>query len=145
MIAPLSQRYLPAAQAALRIVAGSAYFVHATQKLFGWFGGLDGHGRAAELMSKFGAAGVIEVVLSTCIVLGLATRLAAFIASGEMAVAYLMVHIAGSGSIWWWQNGGELPVLFSFLFLLYAAWGAGPLSVDSWLERRRPSRTSTTS
>ena len=70
-------------------------------------------------------------------VLGFATRLAAFLASGEMAVAYLIVHIASSGSIWWWRNGGEVVMLYSFLFLVFAAWGAGPLSVDSWIERRR--------
>ncbi|HVT38713.1 MAG TPA: DoxX family protein [Gemmatimonadaceae bacterium] len=88
-------------------------------------------------MSKFGAAGVIEVVFGASIVLGLSTRLAAFIASGEMAVTYLWIHSAGSGSIWWWQNQGETPLLYCFIFLVFAAWGAGPLSVDSWMARRR--------
>ena len=136
MIAPLSARFLPTAQAALRIVAGSAYFAHGAQKLFGWFGGMGRDGGGVEPMSRFGAAGVIEVVAGTCLVLGLGTRLFAFFASGEMAVAYLWMHTAGSGSIWWWATHGEVVLLFCFIWLVYAAWGAGPLSVDSWLARR---------
>jgi putative oxidoreductase len=131
VIAPLSARYLPAAQAALRIAHGAA-------KLFGWFGGMGPTGGTAELMSRFGAAGVIEVVCGALLVLGLATRLAAFIASGEMAVAYFWIHVGGSGQIFWWQNGGELVMLFAFIWLVYAVWGAGPFSVDAWLARRKP-------
>lgn len=131
MLAPLSDRHLPAAQAALRVVAGLAYFSHGAQKLFGWFGGVGPDGGAAELMSRYGAAGVIEVVAGACIAIGLGTRLLAFIASGEMAVAYFWMHVGSSGSLWWWQNGGEVVMLFSFIFLLYAAWGAGPYSIDA--------------
>jgi putative oxidoreductase len=54
-----------------------------------------------------------------------------------MAVAYFWMHTARRGSIWWWENGGELVMLFSFIFLVFAAWGAGPLSVDAYLDRRR--------
>jgi putative oxidoreductase len=67
----------------------------------------------------------------------LGTRLAAFIASGEMAVAYWWMHAGGSGKIFWWENRGELVMLFCFIWLVYACWGAGPLSVDRWLESRR--------
>ena len=141
MIAPLSQRYLPATQAALRIIAGLAYFAHGAQKLFGWFGGMGPKGGTVDIMSRFGAAGVIEVVFGACIVLGLFTRLAAFIASGEMAVTYFWMHAAARGSIWWWVNRGETPMLFCFIFLAFAAWGAGPLSVDSWMARRRGGAT----
>jgi putative oxidoreductase len=137
VIAPLSERYLTATQTALRIAAGLAFFTHGAQKILGWFGGMGPNGGTAELMTRFGVSGVIELVAGTCIVLGLGTRLAAFIASGEMAVAYFWIHTGGSGHIWWWQNRGELPLVYSFVFLLYAAWGAGPLSVDSWLARRR--------
>lgn len=139
MIAPISDRYRPATQAALRIAAGSAYFSHGAQKLFGWFGGAGPDGGTVELASRYGAAGVIEVVFGACLVLGLMTRLAAFIASGEMAVAYFWVHMGGSGQLFWWDNRGEMVMLYSFIWLLFAAWGAGPFSLDARLARERPS------
>ncbi|MEO8200132.1 MAG: DoxX family protein, partial [Gemmatimonadota bacterium] len=74
-------------QTALRVVAGLAFFSHGGQKLFGWFGGMGPNGGSVELMSRFGAAGVIETVAGLGIALGLFTRPLAFIASGEMAVA----------------------------------------------------------
>jgi len=137
MIAPLNSRFLPAAQTALRIFAGAAFFSHGAQKLLGWFGGMGPDGGTVELMSKFGVAGVIELVGGALLVLGLGTRLVAFIASGEMAVAYWWMHAGGSGKIFWWQNRGELVMLFCFIWLVFAAWGAGPYSVDSWLESRK--------
>ena len=135
MFAPLSSRYLPAAQTALRIFAGAAYFSHGASKLFGWFGGMGPNGGTVDLMSRFGAAGVIDVVCGACLLLGVMTRLAAFIASGEMAVAYFWIHMGGSGQLFWWQNHGEMVMLYSFIWLVFAAWGAGPLSVDAMLSR----------
>ena len=120
----------------LRIIAAAAFFSHGAQKLFGWFGGF-GEGGTAELMSRFGAAGVIEVVVGVALALGLFTRILAFLGSGEMAVAYFWMHAAGSGSIWWWVNRGETVMLFSFVWLFFAAYGAGPYSLDAWLARRR--------
>ena len=120
----------------LRIIAAAAFFSHGAQKLFGWFGGF-GAGGSAELMSRFGAAGVIEVVVGIALALGLFTRVLAFIGSGEMAVAYFWVHAAGSGSIWWWVNRGETVMLFSFVWLFFAAYGAGPYSLDAWIAKRR--------
>jgi putative oxidoreductase len=136
VLAPLPSRYLPAAQSALRIAAGLAYFSHGAAKLFGWFGGMGPNGGTVELMTRFGAAGVIEVVCGACLILGLGTRLVAFIASGEMAVAYFWIHTGGSGQIFWWQNHGEIVMLYSFIWLVFAAWGAGPLSLDAWLSRK---------
>lgn len=124
------------AHSALRIAAGAAYFSHGAQKLLGWFGGF-GDGGTADLMTRFGAAGVIETVAGACIILGLFTRPLAFIASGEMAVAYFWIHLGGSGQIFWWQNRGELVMLYSFIFLYFAATGAGAHSLDAWLARRR--------
>ncbi len=132
----IPERYRPATQAALRIAAGAAFFSHGAQKLLGWFGGFGPDGGTADLMSRFGIAGTIELVGGLMILIGLFTRIAAFIASGEMAVAYFWMHSAGSGSIWWWENRGETVMLFSFIFLFFAAAGAGPLSVDSMLARR---------
>lgn len=119
---------------ALRIAAGLGYFSHGAQKLFGWFGGVGGGG-TAELMSEYGAAGLIEVTAGVLIVLGLFTRPAAFIASGEMAVAYFWKHWASSGEMWWWDNRGELVMVYAFLWLFFAAWGAGPYSLDARRER----------
>lgn len=137
MRAPLNARYLPHVQTALRMAAGLAYFSHGAQKLFGWFGGVDGSGGSVDLMTRFGAAGVIEVVAGACIVAGLWTHWTAFIASGEMAVAYFWINAAGSGSLWWWANRGEVVMLYSFIFLVFAVWGAGPYSLDAGLARGR--------
>jgi putative oxidoreductase len=130
-------RFRTIAQTALRVAAGLTYFSHGAQKLLGWFGGVGPNGGAAELMSRFGIAGVIETVCGACIVLGLFTRPLAFIASGEMAVAYFWMQIAPSGSIWWWQNRGEVVMLYSFIWLLFAAWGPGPYSLDAWIRKGR--------
>ena len=122
----------------LRVAAGVTYFSHATMKLFGWFGGVGPEGGPADLMTRWGAAGVIETVASVAIILGLFTRPLALIASGEMAVAYFWIHWAGeSNHLWWWTNRGELVMLYSFVWLLFAAWGAGPYSLDAWLARRK--------
>ena len=133
----LDDRLRVTALTALRIAAGLAYFSHGAQKLFGWFGGFGPNGGAVDLMTRFGAAAVIETICATLIVLGLFTRPAAFIASGEMAVTYFWMHWAQSGKMWWWENRGEIPLLFAFIFFLYFAFGAGPVSLDASLRRKR--------
>ena len=127
--------------AALRIAAGLAYWSHGAQKILGWFGGFGDDG-TAQLISEYGAAGMIELVAGALIVLGLFTRPAAFIASGEMAVAYFWKHAGGSGELFWWDNRGELVMVYSFLWLFFAVWGAGPYSLDAWrAEQREPDAT----
>jgi putative oxidoreductase len=121
---------------ALRIAAGATYFSHGAQKLFGWFGGMGPNHGTVDLMTKFGAAGVIEATCGAMIILGLFTRPFAFIASGEMAVTYFWMHWGGSGHMWWWDNHGELPLLYSFIWLTYAAFGAGSFSVDAMIAKR---------
>lgn len=133
----IDRRGLGIAQAALRIAAGLAFFSHGAQKMLGWFGGFGPDGGTVELMSRFGIAGTIETLGGALIVLGLFTRPAALIASGEMAVAYFWMHWGRSGEVWWWANRGEIVMLYSFIWLLFAAWGAGPFSLDGWLRRRR--------
>ena len=103
MIAPLNSRYLPATHAALRIVAGLTYFSHGGAKLFGWFGGMGPNGGTVDLMSRFGAAGVIEVVVGACLILGLATRLAAGSGGGRIMVKWSFC-IPSSG---WFLRHGE--------------------------------------
>ena len=124
------------ALAALRIAAGLGFFSHGAQKIFGWFGGFGADGGTAELMTRFGAAGVIEVVAGLAITIGLFTRPLAFLASGQMAVAYFWAHVAGAGSLFWWANGGELAMVYSFLWLYIAVRGPGAASVDGWLKSR---------
>ena len=117
----------------LRIIAGLLFACHGAQKLFGVFGGVSGHpGAAVPLFSLMGLAGCIELVGGFLIALGILTSFAAFVASGEMAFAYFMQHFPRS--FWPIQNGGEVVVLYCFLFLYIAANGAGVWGV--W--RRRP-------
>jgi len=122
---------------ALRIAAGATYFSHGAQKLFGWFGGMGPNHGTVDLMTKFGAAGVIEATCGAMLILGLFTRPFAFIASGEMAVTYFWMHWGGSGHMWWWDNHGELPLLYSFIWLTYAAFGAGSFSLDALIAKRK--------
>jgi putative oxidoreductase len=121
-----------------RIIFGLLYTMHATQKLFDW--PIPAAAPIATGSFPLWWAGVIELILGILITIGLFTRIAAFIASGEMAFAYFYQHwpiLKGdvSGSFWPIANGGELAVMFCFAFLLIATTGAGALAVDT---RRRP-------
>jgi putative oxidoreductase len=121
-------RFAPYLYALLRIVAGLLFACHGAQKLFGVLGG-----QQASLMSQFGLAGVIEFGGGLLIAAGVFTSLVAFIASGEMAFAYFQAHAPrGTFPI---QNGGELAVLYCFLFLYFAARGNGALSVQGGKRR----------
>ena len=106
----------------MRLVVGFLYACHGAQKLFGVLGGTPQH---HGLML---AAGVIEFGGGILIALGLFTSLAAFIASGEMAAGYFMVH--AKASFWPILNKGELAVAYCFVFLFIAAHGAGGYSLD---------------
>jgi putative oxidoreductase len=117
-------RYAPYLYAILRIISGLLFVTHGTQKLFGFPGDKPG----VPIASLFGFAGLIEVVGGLLIAIGLLTSIAAFIASGEMAVAYFMAHFPQS--FWPVLNGGEPAVLFCFIFLYIAAVGAGVWSID---------------
>jgi putative oxidoreductase len=116
-------RFAPQIYALLRIVSGLLFACHGAQKLFGVLGA-----KQAPIMSQFGLAGVIELVGGVMIAAGVFASLVAFIASGEMAVAYFQVH-APSG-FFPIQNGGELAVLYCFIFLYVAARGNGTWSVQ---------------
>jgi putative oxidoreductase len=112
----------PYAFAALRIVAGFLFLCHGAQKLFGAFGG---HRTQLPLLV---VAAIIEFGGGILIILGLFTRFAAFIASGEMAVGYFMQHFPhGFFPI---VNQGELAVIYCFVFLFIACHGAGKFAVD---------------
>jgi putative oxidoreductase len=122
--------FQPYALSLLRIAAGFTFSLHGFQKLFGFFGGA-GH---PHLFSLLGAAGVIESVGGPLILLGLFTRSVAFILCGEMAVAYFKQH--APHGFWPISNGGELAVLYCFIFLVLLSAGAGPLSLDRWIRKK---------
>jgi putative oxidoreductase len=110
--------------ALMRIIVGLLFLSHGLQKLFGLFGGPP-PGLPPGLVY---AAGCIELVCGGLVAAGLLTRWAAFIASGEMAVAYWTAH-ASHGFVPL-VNGGERAVLYCFVFLFIAAHGPGIWSAD---------------
>ncbi len=112
----------------MRIIVGLLFSCHGAQKLFGVLGG-QGHAQGRVLV-----AGIIEFGCGLLIALGLFGALAAFLASGEMAVAYFTTH-APQG-FWPIINRGELAVVYCFLFLYIAARGSGSLSVDALMGRK---------
>jgi putative oxidoreductase len=113
----------------LRIVAGFLFMAHGGQKLLGF--PAPPHGEPTTLVW---IAGVLELVGGGLLLLGLATRPVAFLLAGQMAVAYFKAH-AGRG-FWPLVNGGELAMLYCFLFLYLAAAGGGPWSLDPKFRRR---------
>jgi putative oxidoreductase len=118
----------------LRVIAGLFVMQRGAQKLFGLFGGMGAPGATAPIFSLMGLAGIIELFGGLFVAAGLFGRFAAFILSGELAVAYFKAHLPRSP--WPIENGGELAALFSFAFLLLAAWGSGRYSLDALLGRR---------
>jgi len=94
-------------------------------------------GMAGPLPPLMKVAGGIELIGGLLIAIGLFTGIAAFIASGEMAVAYFMGH-ASHGGFWPLENKGELAVLYCFVFLFIAAHGAGIWSIDNAIRRKTP-------
>jgi putative oxidoreductase len=110
----------------LRIVAALLFLEHGTQKLFGYPPGPPFTG--FPNFSLLGIAGMLEVVGGSLLLLGLFTRVTAFIVCGEMAVAYFRAHYPrGFFPI---NNMGEITVMLCFVFLYLAAAGPGPLSLD---------------
>jgi putative oxidoreductase len=115
-----------------RVGVGLLFLQHALQKLFGFFGATP-----VPIASRLGAAGIIELVGSILIVLGLLTRPVAIVLTLEMLIAFVLVHAPRGGLPI--KNGGELPRLFALIFLFLAGHGAGPVSVDAALAGRRRS------
>jgi putative oxidoreductase len=123
------------AYAVLRIVAGAMFTVHGVQKIFGV---LATH-PSPPVFSQMWIGGVIELVGGVLIAIGLFTRATAFLCSGTMAVAYIQFHwkLQLDSNLLPGVNGGELAVLYCFLFLLFVARGAGIWSVDDALDNAR--------
>jgi len=121
---PNLSAYAPRALSILRIVAGLLFVEHATQKFFAFPAPFP----MQPLPPLFVAAGTIELVAGTLITLGLFTRFAALIASGEMAVAYFMIH--NPQSFWPILNKGEVVILFCFTFFYLVFAGPGSWALD---------------
>jgi putative oxidoreductase len=119
----------------LRIVTGFLFIEHGMQKILGF--PPSPKPMPFELFSLPGFSGVLELVGGALIILGLFTRVTAFILSGEMAVAYFMVHFPkGFWPIAMGGNGGELAVLYCFVFLYLFAAGGGPFSLDRLISKK---------
>ena len=126
------EKWQPAALSLLRFISGLLFLQYGFGKLLKWpavpmFA-------KVELFSLYGAAGTIELIGGILLVLGLFTRPVAFIASGEMAVAYFYSHAPqGFFPI---LNRGDLAILFCFVFLYLACAGGGPYSVDAMMRKK---------
>ncbi len=133
----LARTWSPRLLALLRITVGLLFIEHGTAKLFG-FPHLEGF-PPVQLVSLIGLSAVLELAGGILMLLGLVTRPTAFILSGEMAVAYFMAHAPrGFFPI---LNGGELAIVYCFVFLYFAAAGAGAWSLDGALGARSPGVT----
>jgi putative oxidoreductase len=127
-IGQTASAWAPRILSVLRIVTGLLFIEHGTQKFLN-FPPSEMFANGVELASIFGIGGVLELVGGALIILGLFTRITAFILSGEMAVAYFMFH--APGSFYPVINQGEAAILYCFVFLYLACAGAGPWSVDA--------------
>jgi len=111
----------------LRIIVGLLFLEHGLGKIFD-FPHATNHVAYALLTVNPGLQGLIELVGGLLLAVGLFTRPVAFILSGNMAVAYFMAH--APRGFFPLLNGGELAIVYCFLFLYFAVAGAGALSLD---------------
>ena len=123
------QHWSPQLLSLARIAFGVTFIEHGTQKLFSF--PLEPVGGLGPGMLVF--VGLLETIGGALVTLGLFTRIAAFLLSGEMAIGYWLLHVPQS--FYPIMNGGEIMVLYSFAFLYFAAAGAGPWSLDAKLKQ----------
>lgn len=114
--------------AALRIVTGLLFLEHGTSKYIN-FPATEYFANGVEVLSLMGLAGALEIIGGLLIIVGLFTRITAFVLSGFMAVAYFMAH--APQSFFPMNNQGDAAILFCFIFLYFSAAGAGPWSLDA--------------
>ncbi len=119
----------------LRVGAALLFMEHGAQKLFGLLGGINGKGATAAFPSLFGFAGPIEFFGGLLVLVGLLTRPAAAIMAAEMLVAYVKQH--APHGLWPILNKGELALVYLVIWFFLALRGAGPISLDAVLWRRR--------
>ena len=125
-------RFAPFMLSLLRIMTGLIFLAHGTQKFLSFPAGqMAGSGWTFSHPGHF--AGLIELVCGVLIALGLFTRLAAFLASGTMAVAYFYSH--APQNFFPVNNMGDAAILYCFIFLYFVFAGPGPLSLDAMMSR----------
>lgn len=121
-------RYVDTVYCIMRLMVGLLFACHGGQKILGF----PASGRAMELDTLGMVGGYIELITGFLVAFGLLTRIAAFLSSGMMAVAYFMVH-AQMGSFFPIVNKGELAVTYCFIFLFIVFYGPGRLSIDAMI------------
>ena len=126
-------RFAPQVLSILRIVTAAAYFEHGTQKMFA-FPTPPAGGHTVAIGSLLGAAALLELILSPFVFVGLFTRYAALLLSGEMAVGYFMFH--QPKSFFPIINGGDAALLYCFIFFYLIFAGGGAWSLDRALGRK---------
>jgi putative oxidoreductase len=124
----------------MRLIVGLLFAAHGAQKLLGWFP-KPGQ-EASGIDFQTGLAGGIELIGGLLIAVGLLTRVSAFLSSGLMAVAYFKVHVfvvakTTEAKLFPILNGGELAVLYCFIFFFIFFYGPGRLSLDALIFRNR--------
>lgn len=123
-------RLAPHMLSIMRIMVGLLFLEHGLSKLFGFPAGT-----VRELFTLSWTSGAIEFATGALLTLGLATRAAAFLASGEMAFAYFLGH--APKAFFPMVNGGDAAILYCFIFLYLAFAGGGPWSLDAYVKGRR--------
>ena len=123
-------RYAGTVYCIMRLIVGLLFACHGGQKLLGFPPGGHGPGQGIMLLGAW-----LELVCGFLVAFGLLTRIAAFIASGEMAVAYFMAH--AKGGFFPIVNHGEAAVFYCFVFLFIFFYGAGWLSLDALIFRKK--------
>lgn len=123
--------WTPRLLSVLRIIVGFLFLQHGAQKLFGFPAPFEG---PTPLPFILLVAGILEFFGGLLIMIGLFTRPVAFLLSGQMAAAYFMGH--AKNGFYPMLNGGELAVLYCFIFLYLCSAGGGPWSVDALLKRK---------
>lgn len=142
-------RYADPVFCIMRLIVGLMLACHGLQLVFGMFGGMPG---SDKMITQVG--GWIQLVGGFLIAFGLLTRLAAFISSGMMAVAYFMFHVANAATPMakffpissagpQFSNKGELAVFYCWVFLFIVFYGAGRWSIDAMLRKGSTATTST--
>ena len=121
------QKWMPQMLSILRIVTGLLFMEHGLQKFFGF------PAAGPELNTLLWTQGAIELIGGLLLLLGIFTRLVAFIMAGDMAVAYFMAHFPKS--FFPVANGGDAAILYCFVFLFLFVAGGGAWSVDQSLKR----------
>ena len=131
----------------MRFIVGLMFACHGLDKIFGTFAG-----KTEALPPLMMLGGWVEIICGFLVAFGLLTRIAAFVASGEMAVAYFMVHAAGKAldhppatteQFFPLLNKGELAVLYCFIFLFIFFYGPGRYALDTLIFQRPPSTAAT--